>query len=368
MIELALTAQVLLWLILIGVFLACRQATIFHPLTVYFGFHGLVFVLRPLLVHEFGFDTNWHYMRFEPTDLVFVRTLAVSSVGLVTFFVACLGAGWTREELLPAALPRFSREERSAFVVTVLLLLPLIGYSIYATRNGQDGERINGVYILTTSTGYIYEAQHFILPLLCAGMVMTRFHWMNLLPSLAYVGYRTWFGWSRWTILLFLLMVTLSYCWYHRRRWIPVWSILVAMPVLVVFNLLGHNRDVLKAILSGEPVQVVRYDAGMTREEKLKKQLDTQDYANFDYLSYVVAVVPERNDDKHETLVVIAPSGAGASTLLQPPTAAGTPKANDLQLSTLDYDQKGNVTITGLASPGATVRAYIDDKPVAEGA
>ncbi|HAM71805.1 MAG TPA: hypothetical protein DCM86_09200 [Verrucomicrobiales bacterium] len=294
MIELALTAQVLLWLILIGVFLACRQATIFHPLTVYFGFHGLVFVLRPLLVHEFGFDTNWHYMRFEPTDLVFVRTLAVSSVGLVTFFVACLGAGWTREELLPAALPRFSREERSAFVVTVLLLLPLIGYSIYATRNGQDGERINGVYILTTSTGYIYEAQHFILPLLCAGMVMTRFHWMNLLPSLAYVGYRTWFGWSRWTILLFLLMVTLSYCWYHRRRWIPVWSILVAMPVLVVFNLLGHNRDVLKAILSGEPVQVVRYDAGMTREEKLKKQLDTQDYANFDYLSYVVAVVPER--------------------------------------------------------------------------
>jgi nucleoid-associated protein YgaU len=82
----------------------------------------------------------------------------------------------------------------------------------------------------------------------------------------------------------------------------------------------------------------------------------------------VVAVVPERNDDKHETLVMISPPGGGASTLLQPPTAAGTPRSNDLQLSTLDYDEKGLVTITGQAEAGATVRAYIDDKPVAEGA
>lgn len=80
----------------------------------------------------------------------------------------------------------------------------------------------------------------------------------------------------------------------------------------------------------------------------------------------VVAVVPEPTDKSAETLVMIAPPG-GASTLLQPPTAAGVPKSNDLQLSTLDYDEKGNVTITGQATAGATVRAYIDDKIAAEG-
>jgi nucleoid-associated protein YgaU len=82
----------------------------------------------------------------------------------------------------------------------------------------------------------------------------------------------------------------------------------------------------------------------------------------------VVAVVPQpadKNGDK--ALVMIAPP-SGAATLVQPPTAAGVPKSGDLQLSTLDYDEHGRVTVSGLASPRATVRAYIDDKAVAEGA
>ena len=33
----------------------------------------------------------------------------------------------------------------------------------------------------------------------------------------------------------------------------------------------------------------------------------------------------------------------------------------------MDYDERGQTTITGQATPGATVRAYLDDKPVAEG-
>lgn len=81
----------------------------------------------------------------------------------------------------------------------------------------------------------------------------------------------------------------------------------------------------------------------------------------------VVAVVPEPQDKQTETLVMISPP-SGASTLLQPPTAAGTPKSNDLQLSTLDYDDKGQVTITGKSTAGAMVRAYINDRLAAEGA
>ena len=84
----------------------------------------------------------------------------------------------------------------------------------------------------------------------------------------------------------------------------------------------------------------------------------------------VVAVVPPQEpssgDGKKETLVMIAPPG-GAATLVQPPTSAGVPKAADLQLSTLDYDERGQATITGQAAPGTTVRAYVDDKMVAEG-
>ena len=86
----------------------------------------------------------------------------------------------------------------------------------------------------------------------------------------------------------------------------------------------------------------------------------------------VVAIVPDQKQPatssaaKEETLVMIAPS-SGAPTLVQPPSAAGVPKSGDLVMSTLDYDEGGHVTITGKATPGAAVRAYINDKIVAEG-
>jgi hypothetical protein len=86
----------------------------------------------------------------------------------------------------------------------------------------------------------------------------------------------------------------------------------------------------------------------------------------------VVAIVPDQKQPatssgpKEETLVMIAPS-SGAAKLVQPPSAAGVPKSGDLVMSTLDYDEGGHVTVTGQATPGAVVRAYINDKMVAEG-
>lgn len=296
MIEIALTGQVMLWVIIIGLFMASGQASIFHPATAYLGFHGLVFIARPILVHSFGFDTNWKYMWFKPTEAYFMKTLAVSSVAMVAFVVASVSIGCSRLSFGKAVPPEFTSVERRALLITTLLLIPVAAYSIFATRNGIEGERVNGIYTLTNSTGYVNEAQHFIMPLLCAWLLVTRFHWLNLLPSFFYIGYRVWFGWSRWTILLFLLMVTMAYCWYYRKKWLPLWSVAAALPILLVFNLLGHNRDILKSIFLGEKVQVVDFSPGMTAEEKLKKQLDTQDYANFDYLSYVVSVVPERTE------------------------------------------------------------------------
>ncbi len=80
----------------------------------------------------------------------------------------------------------------------------------------------------------------------------------------------------------------------------------------------------------------------------------------------VVVVVPAQTNKTDETLVMIVPPG-GTPTLLQSPSAAGVPKSADLQLSTLDYDDRGHVTMSGLALSGATVRAYIDDKVASEG-
>jgi len=87
----------------------------------------------------------------------------------------------------------------------------------------------------------------------------------------------------------------------------------------------------------------------------------------------VVAVVPEPPaagappaQPREETLVMISPP-AGVPTLVQPPSAAGVPKSADLSLSTLVYDDRGQVTLSGRAAPGTDVRAYVNEKMVAEG-
>jgi nucleoid-associated protein YgaU len=96
----------------------------------------------------------------------------------------------------------------------------------------------------------------------------------------------------------------------------------------------------------------------------------------------VVAVVPEApatsppaagaapsaaaGAPRDQTLVMITPP-SGPATLVQPPSAAGVPRSGDLAMSTLDYDEAGNVTVTGLATPGTVVRVYINDKMAAEG-
>jgi hypothetical protein len=69
---------------------------------------------------------------------------------------------------------------------------------------------------------------------------------------------------------------------------------------------------------------------------------------------------------RDETMVLLVPP-SGAATLMQSPSPTGVPQSADLQVSTMDYDQHGQTTITGRAAPGATVRAYVDDKVVAEG-
>jgi hypothetical protein len=150
---------------------------------------------------------------------------------------------------------------------------------------------------MTASSGYVNDLQCVAAPLVCAWLMATRFHWLNLFPVLAYVGYRAWFGWNRWTIVLFFLMAAVTFCWHRRRLWVPAWTLLAAVPVFSLFTLLGHNRDLIKTIFKGGSMQVVADAAGMTPEEKLRARFDTQDFANFDYLTYVLSVVPERTGD-----------------------------------------------------------------------
>lgn len=89
----------------------------------------------------------------------------------------------------------------------------------------------------------------------------------------------------------------------------------------------------------------------------------------------VVLAVPERGKDlagrpsaqPAQPLAVITPrEGAGPSAILQLPNPRPT-ESGSLALDLIDYDDKGNIVLSGRAPPGAQVQVYLDNKPVGTG-
>ena len=291
--ELALICQTLLWLLVVGLFVASNQASLFHPLTIYLGFHGVVFVLRPLLIHYLHFDTIWNYMLIAPSEEDLVKTLAVASVALVTFGLSSFWCGKTRLHFSTAEPVPFTGAQRQALVITTLLLFPLIAYSIRSLMGGGlQGEHRGGTFVLTGASGYTLEAQYMAGPLICAWMAVTRFSHKALLSVIIYVGYRSYTGWNRWTIVLFIFALCAVYAWQRRIRWLPLWSVVIAVPLFSLFLTLGANRDYFRMRLAGEVVE--RMEEPRSRQEEIKLKYDTQEFANFDYLCYVIKMVPAR--------------------------------------------------------------------------
>jgi hypothetical protein len=293
--ELALVAQVLVWLLITGIFVASGQASIFHPLAVYLFFHGLVFVLRPILVHYLDFNQNFVYMGFEPSESELNLALAVSSVALVVFAATCLAFGWHQPGFpTPEPLP-FERNQRIALILATLILIPPIAYSIHSSvSGGLQGEHIGGTFILTGATGYTLEAQYMAGPLICAWLALSRFRWPALLVLIPYIFYRTYSGGSRWTLVLLFLALTLVYAWEKRIKWPPFWAVLCVVPLYLLFHAIGENRRALEEFLGGGQFVHQRADEGMTTTEKMRMQYDGPDFANFDFLTYVTAMVPKR--------------------------------------------------------------------------
>jgi nucleoid-associated protein YgaU len=63
-------------------------------------------------------------------------------------------------------------------------------------------------------------------------------------------------------------------------------------------------------------------------------------------------------------IAVLTPD-KGASRLLQAPADdRPVPQAKGLSLNTVDYDEKGELVLSGRAQPGTTVQVYVNNEPV----
>jgi hypothetical protein len=79
------------------------------------------------------------------------------------------------------------------------------------------------------------------------------------------------------------------------------------------------------------------------------------------------APVPGKEKGSDTALALLLPKkGDVPSKLLQKPEPQGGATDKSLSVDKVDYDEKGNVVISGNAPAGATVRTYLDNKPTGE--
>jgi hypothetical protein len=153
-------------------------------------------------------------------------------------------------------------------------------------------ERVNGIAINTQSTGYLTDAKNIFLGLVILSFgIWGRNKW-SLSLLIIFVFLRIYQGWGRWALVFTVIALLLLYLALNNKKFINMKQLLIIVILSSTFNLLGENRYFFKELITGEVINE-RYQES---DKTFLESLDSLDFANFDYLMYVVDKVP---DDTH---------------------------------------------------------------------
>ncbi|MGQ4275105.1 oligosaccharide repeat unit polymerase [Terrihabitans sp. B22-R8] len=297
MIGFALAAHTFFFLLLCSVLFYRGYANVYSGLFIYLAFHFMVFVQRPLAVHLFGLDSEFLFMGFHPDEGVFLKTLFVADLGLLAFTLAYIAALGFRPHFPTLATPPITQRHVTSVAAAALILSPLILYSFFLAftmRQAYDTDvlfelsRLNisidpttGARLLTDTTAYVLFARYMAFPFSLFFAVATGNRWWSYGPLTFCLLVALQLG-ERWPLVIGVLVTLLAVLYARRQMTFRVRHYLIIVVALLGFVVVGQNRN---AILAGDfDLDVSLSDSSFGNHP---------DFANFEFLTYVVGKVPE---------------------------------------------------------------------------
>ncbi len=292
--ELMLAFSVFLWIIVVFAYLKSGLATVYHPATVYIFFHGLVFVLRPIVVFYLDYKYIYNEFFFVPDMATKNTTLLAVNLGFIVFISSVLYFGNTKFRI--SQLPEQTYKEHRAYKKQLLLAAAIMApLGIYSTMsllkastndfNGMVTDAATGLAVNTTSNGYIYTAGD----LLAASTVLLawqyRFRLLAIVPFGLFFLARASSG-SRWGFLLPAIALGLFWLYDKRRAWPTPRILMGGLAALGLFFIIGQQRELVRSWITGKPVE------GQLVHERF---LEGEDFANLEMTEHIIAVVPQRS-------------------------------------------------------------------------
>lgn len=300
MYELALIFSVLSFVWVAVTYVRSPLFSIFHPLTYYLAFHGVVFAFRPVIVYFMDYRLIYQIYQFSPSMADKTTSLLATNLGMLTFVAACW---WFGNAPMQFKGDRIAFGERQMLTPTfwwiVVFLTPIGLYSLYEVysmalttggaysnmvRDGRSGQAYN-----EGTSGYLVEAQLVLASIAAILAWLMRFRLISLVPLALFALYRLGIG-GRGPFITAVITLGLFYLYDRKRRNLPVWVLVAAPVLLTIFTAVGDDRGaaIRRAISDDQSSEVF----GRTREERF---MEGMDFANLEYMEYLVYVVPQRS-------------------------------------------------------------------------
>lgn len=278
-------------------FLRSPMFSVFHPMTFYLAFHGLIFVIRPCMVYVSGHDVMYRVYQFTPSLSDKMTVLFASNLGFLVFSFFCLRNGNLPMRFSASPAIEEERLQLSKIFVWVLLLLgPLALYSLvrsYGPGSLYDGlemDRSTGIVVNTTNVGYVLDLQMMAVSLTALTAWILRFRLYSLLPIAGFVLMRAGQG-GRGPFVTAVVAAGLFYL-YDKRLKAPRLGVFLGALLLVAgFNAVGADRGA-----------ALRQTAGFEQKDDFEKAegnseffLYGMDFANMEFFEYLVYAIPQRS-------------------------------------------------------------------------
>lgn len=280
------------------VFLRSGSFSVFHPLTLYLLFHGIVFVIRPLMANVLEYEIIYRAFHFSPSQGDKITAILAANVGLLAFAWFCMRSGSVPMQFKLDVATDAERERlKRAFIWVAAICLPIGFYSLVETYAGISSgagwgtvmDKASGVFINTSSNGWLVESQLMIASCAAIFAWLFRYRVWAIAPLVLFILLRAGTG-GRGPFVAALATIGLLWLYEHRQRMANLRaSVLIGLGA-ILFVTIGNDRGAGIRDLLGDNNQVAN---GRAIEAK---PLEQADFANMEFLEYLVYVVPQRSE------------------------------------------------------------------------
>ena len=252
--------------------------SIFHPLTYYLMFHGLVFVVRPFFLYYLDFDTVYSLYLFHPDNYHKHLALLLANIGLISFTMGCLATGNTEMRFSSSRLCVSQEVYRGGLqlIIAAMLCAPLTIMSMnlrlsqdmtfttiadYMSFDESTGRSIN-----LSANGYVTDADAMFGAFAVLFAWVYRFKLLSLIPFFLFVFYRMYLGEGRWAFIMTSASLVLLYV-YDKKKLFPAFKFVIyGMIFLFIFSKIGEYRGFVHDVLFNVRFTIDQSSTGRRKE------------------------------------------------------------------------------------------------------